>query len=96
MSLKRYLLIIYALSLAGLLACAVLMKGGEGAAGLVFLAPVIALANTFVNVWPWARRVPMEHRTGFRAYRRTNVFMAIWAGLIVFIAGFTLVEAIIG
>lgn len=85
MSLKRYLLIIYALTLGGLLAVSALMAGGKEfpLADMIIMSPVIALANTFINVWPWARRVPVERRTSFRAYRATNIFMAFGGALLV-------------
>lgn len=84
MTLKRYLLAIYFLTLGGLLILCGLMADDQDfpLAPMLVTSPVIALVNTFVNVWPWARLVPEEKRTGFRSYRATNIFMALGGSIL--------------
>lgn len=86
LTLKRYLLIVFILTFSGLLILGAVMNGRQGLVGMLVLAPFIALANTFINFWPWARMVPVERRTSCRAYRWTNVFMALWLATVVVIA----------
>jgi hypothetical protein len=85
MTLKRYLLAIYFLTLGGLLILCALMADDQDfpLAPMLVESPVIASVNTFVNVWPWARMVPVEKRTSFRSYRATNIFMAFGGALLV-------------
>lgn len=86
MTLARYLLIVFVLTFAGLVMVGTTLNGRQGFVGMLALAPFIALANIFINVWPWARMVPVERRTSYRAYRWTNVFMAIWLAAVFGIA----------
>lgn len=85
MTLKRYLLTIYFLTLGGLLILCGLTAHDQDfpLAPMLVASPVIALVNTFINVWPWARMVPVEKRTSFGSYRATNIFMAFGGALIV-------------
>lgn len=79
MTLRRYLLTIYLVTL-GYLAILIALTASDTdfpLAGMLMLSPFIALANTFINVWPWARMVSPERRTSFRAYRTTNIFMGL-------------------
>lgn len=80
MSLKRYLSIVYILTLAGLVIVAWAMRGLEGI-GMLALSPFLALASTFVIVWPWARTVPVEQRTSYRSYQSTNLFVGVLLAL---------------
>jgi hypothetical protein len=58
----------------------------------VVFAAICATANTFINIWPKARKVPLEKRTSFWAYRWSNIFnlglpgAAIMIGGIIFVA----------
>ena len=85
MSLKRYLLITYALTLGGLfVVCGLMADHPEfPLIPMLVMSPLIALVKTFVNVWPWALRVPVERRTGFRGYRVSNIFMALLGALLI-------------
>lgn len=88
MTLRRYLLVCYiwTIVLFGLIGLVLSLSDPEvPALGLLLLGPIAGLFNTFINIWPWARRVPPERRTSFWSYRGTNiVFFGIpAAGLIV-------------
>lgn len=86
MSLRRYLLICYFISVGllfvGLVGLATSMGDQPKPLGSLMAAAFVAIFNVFVNIWPWARRVPEERRTGFGAYRVTNVFLGIVGAVI--------------
>ena len=85
MSLKRYLFICYLITVILLALTALTLAAADGDApwvGLLIMAPVFGLANVFVNLWPWARRVPIERRISFWSYRATNIFLGFIAGLV--------------
>ena len=90
MTLKRYLTFIYGLTLGMLLVVCAVMAGDPEfpLAPMLVMSPFIALVNTFVQVWPFARMVPVERRTGFRAYRITNIFMGLIGAVLVLGIGF--------
>lgn len=96
MTLKRYLLTIYALTLGGFLILCGLMAGSPEfpIVPMLVMSPIFALANTFINVWPWAQRVPVERRTSFRSYRATNIFMAFGGALLVLCILFKIAEVL--
>ena len=95
MTLKRYLLIVFLTTYAGFVLIGGIMTGVKGAVGMLMVGPIFALANTFINVWPWANMVPVERRTSIRAYKWTNVFMAVWLLALTVLAGFKLVEVLV-
>ena len=87
MPLNRYLLICYiwTIVLFGLIGLVWSLSDPQvPVLGLLLLGPFAGLFNTFVNIWPWARRVPPERRASFWSYRGTNiVFFGIPAALLV-------------
>lgn len=86
MTLGRYLLICYlwTIVLFGLLGWTASLSDPEAPAlGLLLLGPFAGLFNVFVNIWPWARRVPVERRTSFWSYRGTNIVFFFIPALIV-------------
>lgn len=96
MPLRSYLLVCYVWTvvLFGLLGFIVsLSDPSVSAVGFVLLGLFAGIANVFVNIWPWARRVPPERRTSFWSYRGTNiVFFAIPAALVLILAVDAMVE----
>jgi hypothetical protein len=90
MSLQRYLIIAYfwTVGLFGLIGFIWNLIDPEiPALGFLLLGPVAGIFNVFVNIWPWARRVPPERRDSFWSYRGTNiVFFLIPAGILVLLA----------
>jgi hypothetical protein len=90
MSLKRYLFTCYLITVVLLALAALTLAASDDDApwqGLLIMAPVIGLGNVFVNIWPWARRVPIERRTSFWSYRTTNTFLGVVGGLMIVSAG---------
>lgn len=98
-TLRRYLLICYiwTIVLFGLLGLVWSMSDPNvSALGLMLFGLLAGIANVFVNIWPWARRVPLERRTSFWSYRGTNiVFFAVPAGIVCILAVTAMVEAMI-
>ena len=90
MPLRRYLLICYiwTVVLFGLIGLIWSVSDPTvSALGLILFGLFAAIANVFVNIWPWARRVPPERRTNFWSYRGTNVvFFAVPAALVLALA----------
>lgn len=98
MPLRRYLLICYiwTIVLFGLLGLVWSMSDPNvSALGLMLFGLFAGIANVFVNIWPWAQRVPAERRTSFWSYRGTNiVFFAVPAALVCILAVAAKAEAI--
>ena len=98
MSLKRYLLISYLLTIVwALLAGAVVSLDNRAIqfTEWLLLAPLIAAAHILINILPWARLVPVDERVSFFSYKWTNIFfVALPIALIVLGACLSLVDRI--
>lgn len=96
MTLRSYLLICYAWTMAlfGLVGFFWSMSDPKvSALNLMFFGVFAGIANVFVNIWPWARRVPPESRTSFWSYRGTNIaFFAVPGALVLILAVLALIE----
>ena len=96
MKLRSYLLICYVWTIAlfGIIGFFWSMSDPKvSALGLMLLGVFAGIANVFVNIWPWARRVPPESRASFWSYRGTNIaFFAVPAALALLMAVLALIE----
>ena len=84
-SLKRYLTVCYVMTFATLLLAAIIASNDTSVSFLELLisALVLAAANTFIQIWPFARMVPEDQRNGFWSYKWTSlIFIALPVSLL--------------
>lgn len=94
MPIKIYLAVSYGLSFVMLVLAGAMISATDPDIGFpdwLIFAGVCATANTFINIWPKARRVPLENRLSFWSYRWSNIFnlglpgTALLIGAIIFL-----------
>jgi len=99
-SLKRYLTICYVITLVMLLLAGAIISSSDPSAsfvGMLIIAPFIAAVNTFIQIWPFARVVPEDQRSGFWSYKWTSlIFIALPSSLLLVSSLAILWDAIAG